>query len=793
MTVTLRLESYTPQAREHVTACQALADKRGHAEVDPIHLWYELVNNAKVVQDIIKGSGVDPTDVLVESEWLLRKANKNNKRQAYLSGRLLDLLGRAESDATRAGGEQVSTQHLVVACTNERTGPVRTVLRTSGLSGPILRALVRKSKAEPSSRGPSKPDADTMTAFGRDLTALAARDHFDPTIARDAELRRIVQVLARRDENNPLLVGEPGIGKEAIVTGLASRIARNDVPTMLHSKRIVELDMSQMLAGTKLRGQLEERMKKLVADVVASGGDTILFVPRLGAILNAKSGAADMLGSALARGQIRMIAMCTPDELRGAQDQDSSLLERLVPIAVEAPTQQESIAILRGVVQRFEAAHGVKIGDPALVAAVQFARRYVSGVQLPKAAIDLIDETAARVRVEMQSVPAELDALNRRLEAIHVQLASLQDDHDPASKLTHTTLAQEAKVLEDRVADMQSRRADTDTTPAAVGPQDVAEVVALWTGVPVAKMLEEEAQKLLHMEDRLRERVVGQDHAVTALSKAIRRGRVGLRDPKRPIGSFLFLGPTGVGKTELAKALAEFLFDDEAAMTRLDMSEFMEKHMVSRLLGSPPGYVDSDSGGFLTEAVRQRPYSVVLFDEMEKAHPDVFNILLQVLDDGRLTDSRGRVAYFRDTVVIMTSNVGSHLILDHEGDNQELRDILDDAIRDHFRPEFLNRIDDVLIFDPLGKDDLRAIVDIQLRGVSKLLSHRRITLQVTDAAKDQIVELGYQPAYGARPLKRVILKHLQDPLAEQLLRGGFNDGGHVVVDHKAGEFVFSRD
>jgi ATP-dependent Clp protease ATP-binding subunit ClpB len=579
----------------------------------------------------------------------------------------------------------------------------------------------------------------------------------------------------------------------------------------------------------------------------------ILYLPGLGSFIGERaSGAADLLSAALERGEVKIIAKATPDEVRKAFDEDSSMARRFVGIPVEPPTIDEAVAVLRGVVGRFEIAHGVRISDPALVSAARFARRYVPGVQLPKSAIDLVDEAAAHVRVEIDSVPAELDRLERRLEAIEMQRKSLEDDTDDESLHTSEQLAREAVDLGPRAKAMREQwerelhalsevrrlkeelgaakreheaaRANEDQARAGelrfgtipiiekqladaekaleeskarmvhdtVTPEDVADVVAVWTGVPVSKMLEEEADKLLKMEDRLRERVIGQDPAVVAVAKAVRRGRVGLRDPKKPIGSFLFLGPTGVGKTELAKALAEFLFDDEHSLTRLDMSEFMEKHMVARLLGSPPGYVDSDQGGFLTEAVRRRPYSVVLFDEMEKAHPDVFNILLQVLDDGRLTDSRGRIAHFSDTVIIMTSNVGGHAILDHTGTREELHEKVEVELHRSFRPEFLNRIDDTVVFDQLTKEDLRGIVDIQLRALAKLLEHRRVRLEVTDKAKDQLVELGYEPAFGARPLKRVILKNLQDPLAEAMLKGGYGPGDTIRVDHDAREFTFAK-
>jgi len=733
--LTLRLDSYSEDARRYVAAAQQLADDRKHAEVQPIHLWYELVDRAPAVQAALEAAGVDPTDVLVDSEWALRRLAKTKADGlAYLSTRFLELLSRAELEATQHGGLPADTASLVLACAQEPEGLLRSVLRTSGLSSAILR------EALAGGGGSDRPDTATgaemgvLDEYGRDLTRLAAQDAFDPLVGREAELRRMLQVLARREENNPLLVGEDGTGRTALVHGLASRIAADEVPDLLADKRIIALDSGELVAGTRLRGQLEERMRAILDAVRDSGGQVILFLPNLASFLRAKGGAGDMLANALSRGEVRALARCTPDELREINDEASTLSRRFVPIQVEPPSSEEAVAILQGVKARFEAAHEVEITEPALEAAVRFARRYVAGRELPKSAIDLIDESAARVRLGL----------------------------------------------------------DGDESDDTVGPEDVAAVVALWTGVPASKMMEEEAQKLLHMEDRLRERVVGQDHAVSALSKAVRRGRVGLRDPKRPIGSFLFLGPTGVGKTELAKTLAEFLFDDEAALTRLDMSEFMEKHMVARLIGSPPGYVDSEEGGFLTEAVRRRPYSVVLFDEVEKAHPDVFNILLQVLEDGRLSDSRGRVAHFRDTVIIMTSNVGSELILEHEGSDEALNELIEERLHDYFRPEFLNRVDEVLIFDRLDKQELAAILEIQLRQVEKLLAPQEIGLTLTDAAKTRLIDLGYDPAFGARPLKRVLVRELQDPLAEALLRGEFGKGDTIAVDSDGTSFSFEK-
>jgi ATP-dependent Clp protease ATP-binding subunit ClpB len=863
-TLTLRLEAYAKDARQVIAGAQNLADERENTEVEPLHVLYRLMEREEGPQDAVRRAGVDPADVLVECEAQVRKLSRLPDAVAYLSPRLLDLLSRAEGEAARNGGHPVSVDSLLLACSQETDGPVKSVLAACGLSAPLLRATLGGADVtkddEPERRKPTKSAAasdggDPLEQFGRDLTRMAAAGKFDPTVGRDAELRRILQILARRRENNPLLVGEPGIGRGTIVQALAQRIAAGDVPKFLVDKRIVALEMASLVAGAKLRGQLEERMRSILDAIRDSGGEVMLYLPNLSALSGEKAsgGAGGMLAAALERGELRVIAKASPDEVRKAFDEDSEIARRFVAIDIEPPTMDEAVAVLRGVVNSFEIAHGVRISDPALVSAVRFARRYVQGVQLPKSAIDLIDEAAARVRVETDSVPAELDRMERRLEDIAIQRKSLEDDQDEDSLHTSEQLAKEAADLEPRAKAMREKwekelellsdvrrlkeelaaarrehegaRAADDHDRAGelrfgtlpllekqlaeaeakleesgeemmvhdtVQPEDLADVVAVWTGVPVAKMLQEETAKLLEMEDRLRERVIGQDTAVIAVSKAVRRGRVGLRDPRRPIGSFLFLGPTGVGKTELAKALAEFLFDDEASLTRLDMSEFMEKHMVARLLGSPPGYVDSDQGGYLTEAVRRRPYSVVLFDEMEKAHPDVFNILLQVLDDGRLTDSRGRLAQFADTVIIMTSNVGGHDILDHDGSYEELEQKVEAALKSSFRPEFLNRIDDTVIFNQLSKEDLRGIVEIQLRGLGRLLSHRRVKIDVSAAAKDQLVELGYEPAFGARPLKRVILKNLQDPLAEAMLKGGYGAGDVVKVDFDGSQFTFDK-
>jgi ATP-dependent Clp protease ATP-binding subunit ClpC len=732
--VTLRLDAFDADARRIVAGAQRLADERRHREVTALHVGYELVDQVPLVQEALEKIGVDPVDLIVETETALRRLpSAADQSEAYLSRKALELLKRAELEANRRGSELASTRDLAMACVLEEDPLVRGVLAGVGTTATKLReSLTELSPMTQPKRG-SRPNT-VLDAYGRDLTKVAAEGGFDPFVGREDELQRMLQVMARREENNPLLVGEAGTGRTALVEALAAQIASGEVPDMLAGRRIVTLDSGALVAGTRLRGELEQRMRSILDAVRKSDGGVILFIPNLASFLRGRGGAADMLATALGHGEVRALARCTPDELREIEDGASALSRRFVPIHIDPPNAEEALEILRGVRSRFEDAHEVHISDEALEAAVKFARRYVGARELPKSAIDLVDESAARVQLGLGGSP------------------------------------------DDRV----------------VGAEDVAEVVSLWTGVPAAKMLEEEAEKLLRMEERLRERVVGQDHAISALSKAVRRGRVGLRDPKRPIGSFLFLGPTGVGKTELAKALAEFLFDDEGALTRLDMSEFMEKHMVARLIGAPPGYVDSDEGGFLTEAVRRRPYSVVLFDEIEKAHPDVFNVLLQVLEDGRLTDSRGRVADFRDTVILMTSNVGSDLILDHEGTDEDLHDEIDARLHQTFRPEFLNRIDEVLVFERLGTDALSLILDIQLEQLRALLHAQGLALEVSDEAKARLVELGYEPAFGARPLKRVLVRELQDPLAEALLRREFEPGRTVVVDFDGASFSIAQ-
>ncbi|MGD8858814.1 MAG: AAA family ATPase [Myxococcales bacterium] len=852
--VTLRLEAYRREARKVIASAQGLADDREHAEVEPLHLLYRLAEQSRTAQDAVRRAGVDPYDVLVEAELLLRRLPTRGSGTAYLSPRMLELLGRAEGEAARAGGAPVGIEHLLIATAQESEGPARVALASCGLSAPVIRAAaVPTERAAARQPGGDDSDGDPLEMYGADLTRLAAQGRFDPTVGRDAELRRMLAVMARRGNRNPLLVGEPGVGKSAIVRGLATRIARGDVPRMLQGKRVVELDVGSLSAGARLRGELEERIGRLLSALRDAGGDVILFIRELGTLLGerAPETAASLLTSALRSGELHAIALADPATAGRIFANGGGVGQHFVRIDVAPPSVAETVEVLRGLVGRLEMAHGLRISDPALTAAASFAKRYVPGVQLPRSAIDLIDEAAAQVRVQMQSAPTHLDGLERRLQNVELQLTALADDHDADSDRERQRLDAEKKRIEPEIAELRARwqreldqleavgalkeelaaadreieqaegagerarsealrtgtraelaerlaQAEAELTRGehmvrfAVGEQDVAAVVSAWTGVPVARMLEGEADKLLRMEERLGARVIGQDSAVAALARAVRRGRVGLRDARRPIGSFLFLGTTGVGKTELAKALAEFLFDDEAALTRLDMSEFMEKHTVARLIGAPPGYVDSQEGGFLTEAVRRKPYSVLLFDEIEKAHPDVFNLLLQVLDDGRLTDSRGRLAHFNDTVIILTSNIGARLILAHGGDATEVHEQVHEELRKVLRPEFLNRIDDIIIFDTLDKDDLAQIADLQLRSLSRMLEERRLSLQVSDAARARVVELGYEPAFGARPVRRVITRELQDPLAEELLRGGYTEGDTVVVDVEDDRFVFDK-
>jgi ATP-dependent Clp protease ATP-binding subunit ClpB len=764
---------------------------------------------------VLRRAGADPADVAVEVESSLARVHKTTAGLAYLSSAMLQLLGRAEKEA---GAGTIEIEHLLNALSQEIRGAAAVALQAFGL-GPgslrphmaALRSVPREIATAPASTG------DVLTRFTHDLVERARSGGFDPVIGRDVEVRRLLQILERRQKNHPLLVGEAGVGKTAIVGALAMRIAARDVPESLAKLSILELETGLLVAGAKLRGEIEERLRLVLAAVSGNAKDTLLFVSGIDSLLGqgaAGSGVGDLLKPMLGRGEVRLLASTTVDGVRRMQERDPGLLRRFSVLTIEPPTVEQAIEILRGIASKYEAHHDVQIGEGAIVAAVRLAKRYLQDRALPDAAIDLLDETGARKRVEIDGVPVDVDQAIRRLVSLKAQATSLAGDSDALSVKTRERLEREIGDLEPTVGEMRAKldaRRQLDAAEAAQGraagnrasnvvtEEDVALVLGDWTGIPGSKMLEAESDKLLKMEARLAERVVGQDEAVRAVSRAVRRGRVGLRDPGKPIGSFLFLGPSGVGKTELAKALAEFLFDDEQSLTRLDMSEFMEKHMAQRLVGAPPGYVDSEEGGYLTEAVRRRPYSVLLFDEVEKAHADVFNLLLQVLDDGRLTDGRGRTANFSNTVVIMTSNVGSKRLLDTDPKLFEtpegieaLRDVLQEELRAFLRPEFLNRIDDVVLFRPLSRKDLRGIVDIQLRRLEKLTADRELKIHLSDSAKDRLVELGYEPAFGARPLKRAILKQVQDPLAEEILRGGYPPGSVVMFDVADDVFAFAQ-
>jgi ATP-dependent Clp protease ATP-binding subunit ClpB len=865
---TIQLERYTTDAKQIVAGAQQIADERQHAEVTPLHLLARALERDRGVAEVFRRTGADPNEVMQLAEAALRKLPKVSAGVAYVSPRLLDLLGRAEREATRDKSSTVGVEHLLHALAQEIRGPAGEILSSFGIGPGAFRAHVGalQEAARETGTAFSGATADAKAGaapYTRDLVADARAGKFDPVIGRDVEVRRLLQILERRFKNHPLIVGEPGVGKTALIRALADRIARGDVPSNLAGAHLLELDTGALVAGAKLRGEIEQRLKSLVDKLrAADDAETVLVVEELDALFGQGvqgSGVGELLKPLLQRGEIRIVATTTPEGLRKINDRDPSIVRRLSTIQVDPPSIEQATEILRGVASKYESHHRVRIGESAIEAAVTLAKRYLSDRALPDTAVDLLDETSARKRVEVDGVPTEVDAAQRRLESLKAQITTLADDEDKLSVQTRTRLEKELADLEPRVADMRTKMASRRGVVAAVQSlrkeladanraleqarstndfarlgelehvtlpdlkrrlsaaedaaqkegiaassnalteNDVASTLTDWTGIPAAKMLEGEADKLLKMEERLAHRVVGQDEAVRAIAKAVRRGRVGLRDPGKPIGSFLFLGPSGVGKTELAKALAEFLFDDEQALTRMDMSEFMERHMAQRLIGAPPGYADSEQGGFLTEAARRRPYSVLLFDEVEKAHADVFNLLLQILDDGRLTDGRGRLADFSNTVVIMTSNIGSKRVLETdaklwstEDGREALRDVLFEELRGFFRPEFLNRIDDIVVFKALNKDDLRGIVDIQLRRLEHLLSDKEIKVTLTDAAKDRLVDLGYEPGLGARPLKRAILKELQNPLAEEILAGGYAQGQVVKVDARDDRFAFEK-
>jgi ATP-dependent Clp protease ATP-binding subunit ClpB len=846
----MNIEKYTDRARGFIQSAQSLALREGHQQFTPEHVLKVLLDDPEgLAAGLIDRSGGNSRQALKSVEEALGKMPKvsgGGAGQVYLAAATARLFDNAEKIAEKAGDSYVTVERLLLAIALEKDSDAGKILARSGATPQSLNAAIEQLRKGRTADSQSAENAyDALKKYARDLTEAARSGKLDPVIGRDEEIRRTIQVLSRRTKNNPVLIGEPGVGKTAIVEGLALRIVNGDVPDSLEDKKLLALDMGALIAGAKYRGDFEERLKAVLQEVTASAGDIILFIDEMHTLVGAGKAdgamdASNLLKPALARGELHCIGATTLDEYRKHVEKDAALARRFQPVFVSEPTVEDTVSILRGLKEKYEAHHGVRINDGAIVAAATLSNRYITDRFLPDKAIDLIDEAAARLKMQVDSKPEELDSIDREIVRRKIEQEALKKETDTASKDRLKNLEAELKSLEKQSADLTSRwkaekeklsdaqKLKTELDQArnelanaqrrgeyqkagelaygripelekklkaiesknagavveeAVTANHVAQVVSRWTGIPVDRMLEGEREKLLKMEEQIAKRVVGQAEAVRAVSTAVRRARAGLQDPNRPIGSFMFLGPTGVGKTELTKALAEFLFDNETALIRVDMSEYMEKHSVARLIGAPPGYVGYDEGGALTEAVRRRPYQVVLFDEIEKAHPDVFNVLLQVLDDGRLTDGQGRTVDFRNTLIVMTSNLGSeHLVNQPDGqDTDAVRDLVMAEVRANFRPEFLNRVDEIILFHRLKRENMGSIVDIQMKRLSKLLEDRKIELKLDAKARDWLAEKGYDPAYGARPLKRAIQKSVQDPLAELILSGKIKDGEKVTI------------
>ncbi len=856
----MRIDRLTVKSREALAEADSIARRKGNQEVTALHLLAALLAQEDgLVPPLVEKTGVGVARLSSATETAIDRRPKVSGGDTYLGGDLKQLLDAGQREADALKDEYVSTEHLLLAM-SESKGDAGKLLAQHGVTADVIRAALIDIRG---SQRVTDPDPEgkyqALQRYTTDLTELARRGKLDPVIGRDEEIRRAMQVLSRRTKNNPVLIGEPGVGKTAIVEGIAGRIEVGDVPESLRGKRVLSLDLGALVAGAKYRGEFEDRLKAVLKEITASEGEIILFIDELHTLVGAGAAegaqdAANMLKPALARGQLRCIGATTLDEYRKHVEKDKALERRFQPVVVGEPSVEDTIAILRGLKERYEVHHGIRIQDAALVSAAKLSDRYISDRFLPDKAIDLVDEAASRLKMEIESVPAAIDDLQRELTRLQIEhqamkleksreskarakelqqiiadrqeeigalmarwkeqralvvrsrelneeqdslrtqaeKAQREGDYQRAAELTYGRIPELEKQLHHVQQELAASQEKGSFLREEVTDEDVASVVSRWTKIPIEKMLEAESERLLHMEERLRQRVVGQDEAVQRVARSIRLARAGLQDPNRPIGSFLFLGPTGVGKTELARALAEFLFDDEHNMVRIDMSEYMEKHAVSRLIGAPPGYVGYDEGGQLTEAIRRRPYSVVLLDEIEKAHQDVFNVLLQVLDDGRLTDGQGRTVDFRNTILIMTSNVGSQYMLE-EREPEQIRKLAMDALRQTFRPEFLNRIDAILTFSRLREEQVRGIVDLQLERVAPLLAQRELTLELTEAAKDRLAELGYDPAYGARPIKRVIREHVLEPLSERLIAGKIRSGDKVVVDRQGDDLILRAE